>query len=681
MKKKLIFFIILTILLSNTIVFADIDTDIKVLEEKLNTLSDSEKVDTLNKISELYLDKSSKECLKYAKNALTLSEELKYDKGLVDAKNMLGMVYLNTGNFEEASDNFSNALTLSEKIQYKKANALSLNNLGLLNNLLGKYSESLNYFNKALNIYQEINDKEGIAYSFTNIGAIQDTLGNSKDALTFYLKALKINEEIGNKEEIATCYNNIGYVQNSLKNFDDALTYYLKALKINETIKNQEGTAIGLNNIAGIYTKLNDYEQALYYYSKSLNIYVNIDNIIEVANSLNNIGSVYNELKEYTTAIDYYLNALSICEKIEDQQGMISSYNNIGSIYYNLDDYEKALTYHLKSLEISKEIDFKKGMKISFKNIAYDYEGLKDYKQAFTYHQQYSKLNNLLLEEEQMKSIAEMQTKYETEKKEKEIEVLAKDNKIKTLKYTIQKIISLLALIILVIMSILGFIIWKEKKKSEKLLLNILPVRVANDLKKTGKTKPESFENVTVYFSDIVGFTKASSTLEPKLLIDELNEIFTQFDNIMEKHKCERIKTIGDAYLAICGLPDKNEHHAENMIKASIEILSYLNRKNEKSSIKWRIRIGIHSGKVVGGVVGIKKYIYDVFGDTINTASRMESNSEPMRINVSQETYEIVKEKFTFIPREPMNIKGKGLLNMYFIDTKEQNNQLSSIEN
>jgi len=206
-----------------------------------------------------------------------------------------------------------------------------------------------------------------------------------------------------------------------------------------------------------------------------------------------------------------------------------------------------------------------------------------------------------------------------------------------------------------------------EREKSEKLILNILPAKIVNDLKEKGKADPEKFENVTVYFSDLVGFTKMSNSLEPKILINELNELFTAFDNIIEENNCERIKTIGDAYLCVCGMPEKNECHAENILNSSIQIINYLSERNENSKITWEMRIGIHSGVVVGGVVGLKKYIYDVFGDTINTASRMESHSEPMKINVSETTYNLLKDKFAFQPRGEFDVKGKGKMKMYFL--------------
>ncbi|MBF0224887.1 MAG: adenylate/guanylate cyclase domain-containing protein [Desulfobacterales bacterium] len=213
-------------------------------------------------------------------------------------------------------------------------------------------------------------------------------------------------------------------------------------------------------------------------------------------------------------------------------------------------------------------------------------------------------------------------------------------------------------------------IIQIEREKSEKLLLNILPIRVASDLKERGVTVPEKFENVTVYFSDIVGFTKMSSVLDPKYLIEELNEIFTAMDNIIELNHCERIKTIGDAYLCVCGMPEKNKYHAENVIRSAMQIIKYIDNRNKNFQTQWRLRIGIHTGTVVGGVVGIKKYIYDVFGDTINLASRMESNSEPMKINISEVTYQLVKDKFKFIQREPIEVKGVGQMQMYFVDAQ-----------
>jgi class 3 adenylate cyclase len=216
-------------------------------------------------------------------------------------------------------------------------------------------------------------------------------------------------------------------------------------------------------------------------------------------------------------------------------------------------------------------------------------------------------------------------------------------------------------------------IIKREQGKSDQLLLNVLPEKIANELKYTGKTRPETFHNVTVMFSDVVGFTRMFSELEPEILIGELNEIVTAFDRIIEKNSCERIKTIGDAYLAVCGMPEANEKHADNIVNSAVEIIDFLKDRNSRSGRKWEVRIGVHSGKVVGGIVGIKKYIYDVFGDTINVVSRMEHYSEPMKINVSETTHGIVRNRFAFVERAPVEVKGKGNVKMYFVDTRKEN--------
>ncbi len=217
-------------------------------------------------------------------------------------------------------------------------------------------------------------------------------------------------------------------------------------------------------------------------------------------------------------------------------------------------------------------------------------------------------------------------------------------------------------------------IIALERDKNENLLLNTLPIKVVNDLKEKGRSDPQKFNNVSVFFSDIVGFTKASASLDPKKLIDELNDMYTTFDEIMINHGCERIKTIGDGYLAVCGMPVENDQHAEMMLKAAFEVLKYIEGRNAVSQLKWQLRIGIHSGIVVGGIVGVKKYIYDVFGDTINTASRMESNSEANRINISEQTYLLLKDSnfivtqnIQFEKRKPITVKGKGIMEMYFV--------------
>lgn len=210
-------------------------------------------------------------------------------------------------------------------------------------------------------------------------------------------------------------------------------------------------------------------------------------------------------------------------------------------------------------------------------------------------------------------------------------------------------------------------IILNEKKKSDELLLNILPKKVADELKSRGKATAKRYEHVSILFTDFKDFTVMASSMSPDKLVKELNEIYSHFDDIMEAYQMEKVQTIGDAYFAACGVPEENKDHAFKCIEAAKQMFRYLEERNKKNEIQWTMRAGIHSGPVVAGVVGKKKYAYDLFGDTVNTASRMESNGEVGKINISETTYELVKGKYNCFPRGQINAKGKGALNMYFV--------------
>jgi class 3 adenylate cyclase len=207
-----------------------------------------------------------------------------------------------------------------------------------------------------------------------------------------------------------------------------------------------------------------------------------------------------------------------------------------------------------------------------------------------------------------------------------------------------------------------------EREKSERLLLNVLPSRVAEELKETGKSTPQYFSDVTVLFSDLVHFTEQTVRLDPETLLGELNDIFTAFDAIMEERGCERIKTIGDAYFAACGIPERHDDHAIRMAEAARDMVRWLAKRNAEKPVKWEMRVGLHSGSAIAGIVGTNKYIYDVFGDTVNTASRMESHSEPMRVNVSEATASLLGGKIPVEERGEIEVKGKGLMKMYFLE-------------
>jgi len=207
-----------------------------------------------------------------------------------------------------------------------------------------------------------------------------------------------------------------------------------------------------------------------------------------------------------------------------------------------------------------------------------------------------------------------------------------------------------------------------EKKKSDDLLRNILPEEIAEELKEKGFSEARLFDNVTVLFADFVDFTKAGEAMTPQELVNELHICFKNFDDIISRNNIEKIKTIGDAYLAVCGLPVSDAKHAENVVRAALEINEFMRERQNKTGVKtFHVRIGIHSGSVVAGIVGVKKFAYDIWGDTVNTAARMEQSSEPGKINISQTTYELIKDKFGCTYRGEIEAKNKGVMKMYFV--------------
>ncbi len=207
-----------------------------------------------------------------------------------------------------------------------------------------------------------------------------------------------------------------------------------------------------------------------------------------------------------------------------------------------------------------------------------------------------------------------------------------------------------------------------EKQKSDDLLLNILPEEVAEELKEKGTNTAKHFDNVTVLFTDFASFTQAAERMTPQALIDELHACFKAFDEIIGKYGIEKIKTIGDAYLAVAGLPTADSKHAENIVNAAREINAFMQeRKSNVGNDTFDIRIGIHSGSAVAGIVGVKKFAYDIWGDSVNTAARMEQNCELGKINISQTTFELVKNKFNCEYRGEIDAKGKGGMKMYYV--------------
>ncbi|OUD12552.1 hypothetical protein TPSD3_15820 [Thioflexithrix psekupsensis] len=555
---------------------------------------------------------------------------------------------------------------------------------------LGSYVQALASYEKVSVLAGKLGDKEKFAAALLGMSMTLWRQDNYQAALEHGLNALRAYQELDHRAGIADALHNIGTINDILKNYDKALEYHQQALVLREQLQDRKAIAESLNAMGIVYYFSKNYEKAAEFYEKTLAILMQLEDDKGVAKLLNNLGLVYKEQGDYDKAINYFFQTLDYANKLGNKYEIVNVSNNIGKLFILKADYDQAELFLHRALKIAEEIEAKDLIRESSEYYSDLFVANNDYEKALFYFKKAAQIRRELLDENRGKAIADLQTKYETEQKAQEIALLQRENNIKQLELERQTLLRngfLIGFGFVLLMAMVAFYLYivkkkahhqlselyslisQEKAKSDQLLLNILPSRVANDLKEFGKTEPELFENVTVFFSDIVSFTKTSEKLDVKVLIEELNDIFTAFDNIVERNHCERIKTIGDAYLCVCGMPEENPQHAYNIVRAAVEIIQYMQQRNAQRSISWQIRVGIHTGPVVGGVVGVKKYIYDVFGDTINTTSRMEANSEPMKINISSVTYAAIQGQFKTQDRGEIDAKGKGKMRMYFVET------------
>jgi class 3 adenylate cyclase len=316
---------------------------------------------------------------------------------------------------------------------------------------------------------------------------------------------------------------------------------------------------------------------------------------------------------------------------------------------------------------------------------------VENYKLAYINENAYSRLSDSLAN---FKTDS-IQSAFELGLKEKEIKLSKADLQIAEQEIGRQKLVRNAFLVgFALVVTLIGILYrdYKNKIKTNKLLdqrkaeiegllLNILPFEVAAELQKTGKSQPRYYESTTVMFTDFVGFSRIAETLTPQEITAELNEFFTEMDEIIDKYGIEKIKTIGDSYMCAGGIPTPSTTHPIDMVRAGLEIVEYLRKKNkareEAGLAQWEIRMGLNTGSLVAGVVGKKKYAYDIWGSAVNIASRMESNGQPGMLNISASTYELIKDQFECEYRGKIYAKNVGEIDMYFVKRELTNGSLA----
>jgi class 3 adenylate cyclase len=405
-----------------------------------------------------------------------------------------------------------------------------------------------------------------------------------------------------------------------------------------------------------------------------------------------NMATIHAIKGEFQQAIGMYKEVLISTRKNPISDHLFRAWQNLGALYGDLKQPETALkyidsarAYAKKSGDLSSETD-------ALNSLARIHENKGDFKNAYQAIIQSRQLGDSLLNKEKIRAVADVREKYETEKKAKE-NILLKNLQLQ-MELDRASVIRTRNLILFIGLAILGasLALWgrlrivarsrkairKEKDINEKLLLNILPAEVAVELKEKGQADARLFDEVSVLFTDFKGFTQLSEKVSAKELVKNLNDCFVAFDKICEKYHIEKIKTIGDAYMAAGGLPTPALDHAERVVNAALEMATVVeetkNKKIEAGELFFEIRIGVHSGPVVAGIVGIKKFQYDIWGDTVNTASRMESSGAIGQVNISNDTYELIKNisTYQFESRGKISAKGKGELEMWFVKNSGQ---------
>ncbi len=409
------------------------------LESELKKAIDTSKVNVLIALAWEYRKIDLEKALRYSSLGLAISEKNDFKKGKGNTYSKLGDVYYSVCEYGKALEFYSKSLKIQESIDDIKGEANCLNSIGNVNVIQGDYEKGLNNYLKSLEIYESIGDKK--AMPFNNIAASYYYLGNYEKALEYYIKALKIFDNLGNKKLMINPALGVANVYVVLGNYKSALAYYKQALAMSIELGNKSGLSVSLNGIGIVYENLHNNDTALVYYLRSLQINEETENKSSIANSLMNIGNVYSTAKNYKRALKYYHKALYINEKTENKNQTSKTLLNIGILYSQQKEVEKALEYFKKGLVLANSIKSNEIIMHCNENISEVYEKKGDYEQAYYYHKLYSDVKDSLLNERSGKQIAEMNTKYESEKKAKDILLLTKDKDLQQAEIAKQKLL------------------------------------------------------------------------------------------------------------------------------------------------------------------------------------------------------------------------------------------------
>ncbi|MEO8764659.1 MAG: tetratricopeptide repeat protein, partial [Ginsengibacter sp.] len=562
-----------------------------LLSELPKAKEDTNKVNLLNALGYASLDINEYDAMfKYSDTALALSEKLNFKRGQGDAYNIIGISYSNKGAYQQSLNNHKMALKVREETGDKKGMAGTYNNMGIIYASQGNTPEALNMFYAAVKINEAMDNKAWLAINYANLGNIFQGQGNYSEALKMAFAALKINEALRDKKSIAGGYNNIGILYWTQKNYTEALNIYSKALKIMEEIGDKNGMNDPYNNMAGIYTDMGNYPEALKNYAISLKIREQMGDKGLIADSYANFGTVYQRMHNNTDALNKLHAALKIYQEIGSNNRLVSSYFSIGEVNVALKNFTEARDYFNKGLALLKEAGNPGEFYYTYEDLAKLDSATGNYKSALANYKQYILHRDSAVNQENSNKLIQTQMQYDFDKKEAVGKAEQEKKDVLALKnLQRQKLVRngfMAGFTVVLLFAGVFFTqrnkIKKEKKRSDELLLNILPAEVAEELKTTGATTAKDFSEVTVLFTDFKNFTTMSEKLSAQGLVNEINYCYSAFDKIITKYGIEKIKTIGDSYMCAGGLPVANKTNAEDTVRAALKIRDFMLNEKEK---------------------------------------------------------------------------------------------------
>lgn len=568
----------------------------------------------------------------------------------------------------------SSAQQSSTKISFEK----ELNELLILHDLsdefrkLGKYGEAYALLDSVLKTSSSQRSAKWNATIRTDLGVTCMYQGRYSDALDLFHQGLLLREVLNDSSDIAESYNHMASVHHAQTDHAIAAQYYQKSLLIREKLDDPKALGISYNNIGSLYEDMGEFKRALEFHAKSMNIWNELQDTSWIAVSIRHMGFCHQSQDSLNLALEDYLLGYQLSLKVGTRMNIIRSCMPIGDLYLMSGKLDSASKWCNRAYELSLEENNLYGIKESCWCLAQVNEQIGAPEKALNFYRTSIEARDSIFGHERTKELTRLEMSFGFEREQladslqfvKETEL--QEERIQRQRFGLMSTGAVTLMIL-----VLAFVIYRGKRRSEHLLLNILPEQVAEELKDNGAAKAQLLDEATVLFTDFKGFTEIASQLSPEDLVAEIHQCFSAFDDIMDKYGVEKIKTIGDAYMAAGGVPSPKETHAKDVVGAALEIqrfmLTLADEKKKKGEPYFEVRIGINTGPVVAGIVGTKKFQYDIWGDTVNTASRMESSGKVGKVNISESTYRLVKDDFNCEYRGEVEAKGKGKVKMYFV--------------